>query len=213
MRKEREEFDNMLSGSVSMGSVGAAEKLMEIRDLTLEEVRSRIKKSKLFRQRLLTGESEQQIRAAGCQILSGAENKANQKVFDGLVTLSTPMPKGFCDCKTVSKQWDPDAYQIRGVPIVYLNGENDPNTSFEWSKSQYDGQTSASAKAFLKSKGGGHMESYVGSVRTCVGSIFDSLLSGDISDIQSQGESMTSKGCKAVAPMNAPAKVSPKVFH
>jgi pimeloyl-ACP methyl ester carboxylesterase len=81
---------------------------------------------------LFNGDGLNQIRASACQIMSSSQDEYRQKIFGGLVTVSTPVPKGTCNCKTLSKVWDPDEYPIKGVPVLYVNGQQDPNTAVIW---------------------------------------------------------------------------------
>ncbi len=192
---ELKAFNGNLAKSLVEGSLSAVKYLKSISSSSIDEVKQNIKIPMMWSQVLSTGDSLNQIRAAGCQIFAASQDQAEQKIFDSTVTLITPIPQGTCDCKTLAKVWNPDEYQIMGIPVIYINGRQDPNTAYQWAKTHFDGQISSSDKVLLSTTYGGHNELGEAPLKTCPDAFFDSLVAQDLSSINANKEAILKNGC------------------
>ena len=173
-------------GQFSGGSL--AERLRWARDMTRGN-ESNVDKDRLYR-------------AAGCQLELGRNGQSIPvpRFFGGRVPftfLSQPNEDYVCDCPSVPRKWDPKDHQIRGVPIVYLNGEFDAVTPMRLARHHHDTQLEASERVFIPIPEGGHWETNEGRIASCTSTIFDAAHSGQIGSLNSQISRIGSGQCAA----------------
>lgn len=84
------------------------------------------------------GASGRQMLAAGCQIFGGERPSLGLKIFGGTLGLHTLVPAEMCRCRTVSRNWDSSEYQIKRIPILYINGTHDPATPLSGAQGHHD---------------------------------------------------------------------------
>jgi len=198
---EKDAFDKLLAESVIEGSKSSADYLRSIsvkQDIAL--LKRQLKDQIVSDLSVTSGNGLQQLRAAGCQIFSVSQDKTDQNIFGGMVKLATPEPQGLCDCKTVAKIWDPAEYQIKGVPVLYVNGKQDPNTAIEWAQTHFDEQVAASDKAMVGTEYGGHGETYRAPLNSCHEFFFDSLVRQDLSQLKAKLALIDKSGCQNIDP-------------
>lgn len=139
-------------------------------------------------------ESRAITQAAGCQIHLSNPQKETLSVFDGKVAVRTisDSSEQICKCRTVKNDFDPKNHQIK-VPIVYLQGEQDPATPLEMARNHFNGQTQAE-KVFIAIPNGGHSESAAGFSK-CMPYLIDSLLTQNLNSIKARQNDLVTKGC------------------
>ncbi len=99
--------------------------------------------------------------------------------------------------------WNPADYQISGIPIVYVHGDQDAQVSVDWAHQHFDGQRTPK-KVFISAKWGGHSVIHDGGVlSSCAGFFFESLLSpGGFHQIAARADAISQSGCAAVSALS-----------
>lgn len=191
--QKKANLDKILSGPLIYGPT-----------LTTNGLRSFIKSPQDFADfRVLTTlppevkEGIWQQRAAACELFETVIDLKNEKVFGGLVTPNTFSPE-ICDCRLLPARWKPDDYQIKDIPVVYLNGTSDPATPVAGAKQHFNGQTETSEKVFLAEPNGGHAEfiNENGKMKNCIPEFLEEISKGSLKSIESKKDIYVNNGCK-----------------
>lgn len=155
------------------GSKVVAAFLSLISKMSKDELVEHIEKSNQHMKFLNDDMSFANYLAAGCQIFA-KDMKGPSFIFDKKIKYpNEEAGKFICNCRTIEKTWNPNQFQISGVPVVYINGESDPATPISWAMEHYNSQKTET-KIFLRIPRGGHMES-MSSLSECMEPIFSNL--------------------------------------
>lgn len=204
--KQRRDLDNHLTEWITGGV-----------NKTTEILRSFMKYPKLHVKESVTGktttpesiESLWQIRASGCELLEKISDFKRQKVFGDKVRLRIPVSPETCSCRLLPANWDPNKYQIKDIPVIYLNGGEDPNTPLAGAVKHFDGQKQVSRKVLLVDQSGGHsifMEKKLGN---CLTRFLSHLTTNDLNSIEIEKDNLIEKGCPTPLPPGDATTVGP----
>ncbi len=192
--KDKENLDRILSGPLIYGP-----------KLTSETLKAFLKSPKDFTNfPAVTSdippevkEAVWQQRAAACELFETVIDLRKTKVFGGLVTPNTFSPE-ICDCRLLPARWKPNEYQIKGVPVIYLNGTSDPATPIAGAQQHFDSQTETSEKIFLAEPNGGHAEfiNSSGKMKNCIPEFLEEISKGSLKQIKRKTNEYINRGCR-----------------
>jgi pimeloyl-ACP methyl ester carboxylesterase len=151
------------------------------------------------------------MRAAGCQVKAVSDPKKPLKMFDGLIAYSEALPgrPHICDCPLVAREFDSKNFQVRDVPILYINGTHDGPTPLEGSDYHFNGQESTGQKEKLTVNDGGHALLYQ-ELRQCGSSLLTRALEGDLAGIKSNERLWVDGKCLKTPPTKSSQTVTQK---
>lgn len=144
-------------------------------------------------------------RAAGCQGFSAlrpAPRLAQQThLFDGTVPSKPPiLGPTECQCATVDRVYHPGSFPIKNIPLVYINGTDDPYTPIQGARAHFKTQKH-SPRVLIAPRGGGHGEMLLdnGRLHGCAGLILQKLGEGDIRFLGEKREQIAANGCRGAS--------------
>ncbi len=125
------------------------------------------------------------MRAAGCQVKAVSDSKKPLKMFDDVMSFSEAAPgkPHICECPLVARDFDSKNFQVRDVPILYINGTHDGPTPLEGSDYHFNGQESTGQKEKLTVNDAGHALLYR-ELRQCGSSLLTRAFDGDLAGIK-----------------------------
>lgn len=199
--KQRRDLDNHLTQWLTSGATKAAEILKSFMKYPKLHVKESVTDD------VVTPESIEalwQIRASGCELLEKISDFKQQKVFGDKVQLRIPVSPETCRCRLLPSKWDPNIYQIKDIPVIYLNGGEDPNTPLTGAIKHFEGQKQVSRKILLIDRSGGHSIFVEEKLGNCLSRFLNHLTANDLSSIEKEEDILMSKGC----PTSQPSKDS-----
>lgn len=137
-----------------------------------------------------------EYRVAGCQISTRALDFGKGKVFAGRVDreASKNTHGSICDCPLIHRPYDAKNFQIKDVPILYVNSDTDAQTPIEGAKYHQASQTQAAKKVFIEPHDMGHTE-IEGALAGCGDLLWHSAIAGDIDSLEKNQAKIASGSC------------------
>ncbi len=157
---QKKNLDTFLTNILLSGAVKAAKKLKKLNEKLMQEIANsfgKIPRMVSPQDVINHGSGKAMFLAAGCQIFF-EETQEPPRIFGKTVRITSLVDMNLCRCATVAQPFAPDQFQIHGVSIVYINGEQDPATPLNLSRSHFDGQKKTAHKLSINVQQTGHLD-------------------------------------------------------